>query len=888
MKSVKKSLFALLLTVTVIFCGYVPPVFAEADYTWDTVPYGGGGYVTGLVFHPKEENLVYIRTDVGGAYRWDQENNRWRSLCDMFSMNDANLYGIDGIAVDPNDSNVVYICAGKYRSNKAVDYGMYVEGKSKYPACDVLKSTDKGATWQSTGLNVEFNGNGTNRNFGECIAVDPVNGNNVYVFSRDNELWYSNDGAASWSKSESFPAIPIQGNEQGERAGYARVIEMDATSQENGSCSHIFAGVYGGYGVFETNDTGRTWVSITGEQGPKSPTSMKMTADGKSLYVTASDGVYVYRNSVWKNITPSSNGQYNGIDIDPNDDRTVYVSRTAGDDGRLFQGHIFRTKDGGENWEDLYPSAKRMNTVFWWPSRYFFANTSAIGVNPFHPSEIWITDWYGVWKTHNIDQEPQAAWINDIRGVEEMVAFCAVSFPEPGPKLMVGNADNVGAVWENDISEYPSGTLITSDLTDANEIDFCEESPNIVVRAGGNGTYGRYGYSLDYGKTWTQFPDFPKDDKGNNLLSGRVSVSAGINQDTGYPTVFVMPVKSGGYYSRDMGKTWNQCSGEPENLISSRFAWSYNYASDRVEPDVFYGYNGGKFYVSHDGGANFVETISNLPSYWRCFVKAAPGMKGTVWVSLGFDGLYASSDYGLSMTKLPDVTRAYMFAFGKSAEGRENPTAFLYGEVNHETGIFMSVDMGMSWVRINDDDHMIGCEPTCMGADRQEFGVVYIGTNGRGFSYGRPNAPISVEGKEVSVQKPSDRQETDEIRVYADGNAVSFDAKPEIVSDRVMIPVRKVSEMLGAEVDWLENSRTALVKYSGTDLYLPANASWLLVNNEKHDFDVDCYLKDGRMYVPLRGVFEHLGCTVSWDGDNRCVWVESKGGMEDEEAFGDD
>lgn len=877
MKSVNKMVFALLFIIGIVFYN-IEFSFADTDYTWDTVPYGGGGYVTGLVFHPKEENLVYIRTDVGGAYRWDPENNRWRSLCDMFSLNDSNLYGIDGIAVDPNDADTLYICAGKYRSNKAVDYGMYIEGKSKYPACDVLKSTDRGNTWQSTGLNVEFNGNGTNRNFGECIAVDPVNGNNVYVFSRDNELYCSTDAAASWTKIDSFPIIPVQGNEQGEKAGYARVIEIDGSSQKDGNSSHIFAGIYGGYGVFESNDMGKTWNSITGENGPKSPTSMKLTEDGKSLYVAASDGVYLYRDSKWKNITPSKNGQYNGIDIDRNDSNIVYVARTAGDDGRLFQGHIFRTKDGGDNWEDLYPLSKRMNTVFWWPTRYFFANTSAVRVNPFNSSELWVTDWYGVWKTNNLNQEPQAAWINDIRGLEEMVAFCAISFPEPGPKLMVGNADNVGAVWESDIRDYPSGTLITSDLTDTNEIDFCEGSPNIVVRASGNGTYGRYGYSLDYGKTWTQFPNFPKDDKGNNLLSGRVAVSAEVNKDTGYPTVFVMPVKSGGYYSRDMGETWNECEGEPENLVSSRFAWSYNFSSDRVEPDVFYGYSGGKFYVSTDGGATFDEKISNLPSFWRCFVKAAPYMKGTVWVSLGFDGIYASNDYGTTMTKIPDVTRAYMFAFGKPAEGRTNPTAFLYGEVNNETGIFMSVDMGSSWVRINDDDHMIGCEPTCMGADRQEFGVAYVGTNGRGFSYGKPNSQISVDGKEVQASDVTVKEKTEDIRVFVDGNIVSFDAKPEIVSDRVMIPLRKVVEMLGAEVDWLNNSQSAIIKYADTDIYAPSNGNWFFVNNEKHSSDVYFYLKDGRMYIPIRGIFENLKCKVSWDNENRCVWIEKREG----------
>ena len=343
-----------------------------------------------------------------------------------------------------------------------------------------------------------------------------------------------------------------------------------------------------------------------------------------------------------------------------------------------------------------------------------------------------------------------------------------------------------------------------------------------------------------------------------------------------------MPVKSGGYYSTDMGKTWNKCEGEPENLISSRFSWSYNFSSDRVKPDVFYGYSDGKFYVSTDGAVSFEQKISNLPVYNRSFVRAVPYMEGNVWVALGFDGIYTSSDYGTTMTKLPDVTRAYMIAFGKPATGRINPTAFLYGEVKGETGIFMSVDMGNSWVRINDDEHMIGDEPTCIGADRQEFGVVYIGTNGRGFSYGRPNSNLNIEGAEITIsdnEKVEDKIKTkdDKVRVFIDGNIISFDSEPEFSSDRVMVPVRKIVETIGAEVDWLENSQTAIIKYSDIDICMPINANWFFVNNEKHYTDVSSYLKNGRVYIPLRSIFEKLGCTVSWDNDNRCVWIENKG-----------
>lgn len=89
----------------------------QSNYDWRNVRVGGGGFSPGLIFSRAQQDLAYLRTDIGGAYRWDAPTNQWLPLQDNFA--ESNYFGIESLAPDPVDANVVYLAAGMYRRERA-------------------------------------------------------------------------------------------------------------------------------------------------------------------------------------------------------------------------------------------------------------------------------------------------------------------------------------------------------------------------------------------------------------------------------------------------------------------------------------------------------------------------------------------------------------------------------------------------------------------------------------------------------------------------------------------------------------------------------------------------------------------------------------------------
>jgi hypothetical protein len=116
-----------------------------------------------------------------------------------------------------------------------------------------------------------------------------------------------------------------------------------------------------------------------------------------------------------------------------------------------------------------------------------------------------------------------------------------------------------------------------------------------------------------------------------------------------------------------------------------------------------------------------------------------------------------------------------------------------------------------------------------------------------------------------------------EIRIEVNHKPVPTpDAKPYIdpLSQRTMVPIRFVSEALGAKVDWNAAAQTVTVTEGKTSFTLTINQNTAVVAGKKVLLDAKPVIKKSRTFVPLRFVSESMGAKVSWNEKERLVSID--------------
>ncbi len=671
------------------------------DYKWENLKIGGGGYVTGIAIHPLDKNIMYIRTDVGGAYRWDVKTMQWQQMLNWIDPENANLIGVDGIALDRNKPDRIYLALGQRIDEKG----------------GVFRSDDRGETWTKL-LDISYEGNGrVARWIGECIAVDPVNSNVIYAGTRKKGLWRSTDDGKTWSKISDVPDGYAGTNPSGVRS-----IVFDPAEKINGRSSIIYVGVPQS-GIYLSNNGGKSFSQMIGS--PQNPARMQVV--NSELFVTHSSGVSHFSAGEWHTISPSANKNYVGLAVDETDNRKIIAAQRYS----KFYNPIYRSKDKGQTWEQInteeFPANLKIS-IPTWPTTRFSSATAGIALVPDGSGALYYTDWFGVWHTPNIWAKT-TDWDTVVKGHEETVVLTLVS-PPSGPLLYSGVADVSGFIHENtdtytDKKIYP--------LKECFSISVCETKPSNIALLGAKswgGDQTTLVTSTDFGKTWTE-RTLPEGE-----ILGRIAISS-VNPD------YLVYVAGSGkvYYSHNSGERWAASQNAPEKVIELINVWNRDkvLASDLVNGS-FYIYKEGIIYTSDNGVSWRAKNKISIPYLSGRFKNIAPvpGRSDEIWICLDSDGLWKSTDAGTTFNPVAEFDRAKLICWGAPVPGSATPTTFCYGIFKSKWGMYRSVDMGANWIQINDEKQQFPAGVMAIDGDKNIFGRIYVGSGGYGICYGEP------------------------------------------------------------------------------------------------------------------------------------------------------
>ena len=308
-----------------------------AVVTNSSISISGQGRINTVIKDPGNPQTLYVGAPAGGIWKSTDDGVNWIPLSDHLPQ-----IGVSGIAIDPTDSNIIYIATGDDDAGDSYSIG-------------VMKSTDAGQTWNTTGLNYLYTNNKTTNE----IFIDPTNNNHIWVASTDG-LQKSEDGGDTW-------AIKQDGN----------IVDFRLhTNYDNNSIIYAVGYNNNESKFYRSEDKGETFSEVSSIPTDSNRIILETTpAAPDKVYVLSAydngDGTYEGRNS-FQGVYISNDAGLNFFKTAESDDifgsgqswydMALTVSDT--DPNILFVGvlDIWRSTDGGDNFTQINSWSQRTNS----------------------------------------------------------------------------------------------------------------------------------------------------------------------------------------------------------------------------------------------------------------------------------------------------------------------------------------------------------------------------------------------------------------------------------------------------------------------------------------------------------------------------------------------
>lgn len=296
----------------------------------------GIGRIDVIQEDPNNSNILYAGAPTGGLWKSLDAGNSWTPLTD-----DLPVVGIAGIAIDPNDSNTIYIATG----DKDTYWYVYSIG--------VLKSTDGGSTWATTGLTWE------NIDYATISKLihHPTQSGTVFA-GTNSGLYKTTDGGSNWNVVLAGDVDDIEFKPGAPSTMYA-ITEQFFRSTDNGD----------NFSQVSVTGSGRAQIAVT-------------PANANYVYFSSASGIYRSTNS---GSSFSRQGNYPGPNTQVWYDTCLAVSPNNAEEVYLGEIEVYKSANGGRSFSDItywvYPPSGKLFVHADIHELIFFGSTLYIGTD---------------------------------------------------------------------------------------------------------------------------------------------------------------------------------------------------------------------------------------------------------------------------------------------------------------------------------------------------------------------------------------------------------------------------------------------------------------------------------------------------------------------------
>ena len=682
-------------------------------------PAAYSGRISDLAVNPDNHSEYYVGVASGGLWKTINHGTTFEPIFD-----DQPVFSIGCLAMDPNNSNVVWVGTGENNSQRNLAYG---DG--------VYKTTDGGKSFTNMGLK-------TSSQIGK-IMIDPRNSNVVYVASQgqawgpggERGLYKTTDGGKTWNRIL----------EIGEYTGVSD-MEMDPRNPDIlYAASHqrerrVYSKIDGGpeSAIYKSTDAGATWTKQTkglpkGDVGriglalsPANPDIIYAVIElpeSKSGFYRSSDMGESWEKRSDKGT--SSPQYYNEVYADPKDPDVIILMDT----------YNALSKDGGATWEYIEGSNKHVDNHAIWidpdDTNHFIAGCDGGIYETYDRAKTWqfksnlpITQYYHVrtdndYPFYNVygGAQDNGSWFGPSQTNRRYLVNADwtytiggdgyLSIPDPNnPDIHYCESQYCGLrrydrTTGNSISIKPQPTEDEEYTWNWNTPYFISAFDSKTLYVGGNYVLK----STDMGGTWKKIS---KD------------MTRGIDQNT-------LPM---------MGKLWPP-EAVAKNLSTSKFGNIFALAESPLKQGMLYvGTDDGLIWTTENDGANWTryDKFPGVPNMtFVNYILPSQHTQGTVYAC--FDGRKNSSDFKPYLIKSVDNGKTWTSIASNLPSGtvyciqedHVDPNILFIGT---EWGVWTTIDGGKKWVQIKKGIPTIQVKDLTI--QKRENDLV-VGTFGRGF-----------------------------------------------------------------------------------------------------------------------------------------------------------